>query len=89
MEKISIRVTGKVQGVFFRHESRKIAETLDITGFVRNEPDGSVFIEAEGEREALLKLLLFTKTGPRYAKVERVEPLWGVGAGGHKSFSIQ
>ncbi len=89
MESLSIRITGKVQGVFFRHESKKIAEGLGITGIVRNEKDGSVFIEAEGEREALDKLLLWAKTGPRYAKVEKVEPMWGVGAGGHKGFLIQ
>lgn len=89
LEVVTIKVRGRVQGVFYRHETKKIAETLGITGFVRNERDGSVFIEAEGDRESLEKLLMWAKTGPRFAKVDSVEPLWGVGTRGQKGFTIQ
>lgn len=47
----SITFTGRVQGVGFRATTRSIAEGHDVTGFVRNEHDGSVFCVAEGERD--------------------------------------
>lgn len=47
----TITFTGRVQGVGFRATTRSIAEGFAITGFVRNEPDGSVLCVAEGERE--------------------------------------
>ena len=43
-----ITVQGKVQGVWFRDSTMKEAKRLGINGFVRNEPDGSVYVEAEG-----------------------------------------
>ncbi|MHA1281052.1 MAG: acylphosphatase [Promethearchaeota archaeon] len=73
MERIKIKVFGYVQGVFFRYTTRKFARKLGLTGFVKNMPDGSVYIEAEGPKEDLLKLLEFAKKGPKHAKVERVE----------------
>ncbi|MFX1324478.1 MAG: acylphosphatase [Promethearchaeota archaeon] len=71
--RIIIKVYGLVQGVFFRYTTRKIARKLGLTGYVKNLPDGSVFIEAEGPKDSLLELLKFSKTGPRNARVERVE----------------
>ena len=73
MKRIIIKVYGFVQGVFFRYTTRKVARKLGLTGFVKNMPDGSVYIEAEGSEDKLLKLLEFAKKGPRYARVERVE----------------
>ncbi|MGQ4873023.1 MAG: acylphosphatase [Promethearchaeia archaeon] len=73
MERIKIKVFGYVQGVFFRYTTRKFARKLGLTGFVKNMPDGSVYIEAEGPKEDLLKLLEFAKKGPKHAKVERIE----------------
>ncbi|MDX1535872.1 MAG: acylphosphatase [Candidatus Spechtbacterales bacterium] len=70
---INIKVTGRVQGVFFRHSTRKKAESLDIKGFVKNEPDGSVYIEAEGEPSALEDFISWVKEGPRAARVDNVQ----------------
>ena len=50
---LSIRVTGKVQGVFFRASTREEAQRLGLCGWVRNEADGSVRIEAEGDEPLL------------------------------------
>jgi acylphosphatase len=68
-----IRVTGKVQGVFFRASTKTEADKYNINGFVRNEDDGSVYIEAEGEMENLQAFTAWCKHGPRMAQVERCE----------------
>lgn len=65
-----IRVEGKVQGVFFRASTQDKAEALGILGWVKNEPDGSVSIEAEGPEEALKEFVSWCRQGPTYAKVE-------------------
>ncbi len=67
-----ITVTGRVQGVFFRASTRLQAEALGLTGWVRNEPDGSVAIFAEGPRAALDTLEEWCHHGPPAARVERV-----------------
>ena len=55
MKHLSIRVSGKVQGVFFRASTKDRADELHIKGTVGNNADGSVSIEAEGEDENLIK----------------------------------
>ena len=69
----AIRVYGTVQGVFFRQSTQEKAQELGLTGFVRNEPDGSVYLEAEGEAEALQQLEKWCHQGPRMALVSKVE----------------
>jgi acylphosphatase len=73
MKKLIITVSGLVQGVFFRYTTRKVARKLGLKGYVKNMPNGTVYIEAEGEEEQLNQLLKFTYTGPPHAKVENVE----------------
>lgn len=71
--RIIIKVSGLVQGVFFRYTTRKVARKLNLSGYVKNMPDGSVFIEAEGPEDKLNELLKFSKVGPKSARVDRVE----------------
>lgn len=66
------RVTGRVQGVFFRDSTRRTAQQLGITGFAKNETDGSVLVLACGPQAALDQLAEWLKSGPRLASVERV-----------------
>ena len=73
VSKIKIKVFGYVQGVFFRYTTRKVARKLGLTGFVKNLPDGTVYIEAEGPHDILIELLDFSKRGPKNAQVEKVE----------------
>ena len=68
-----IIVKGKVQGVFFRKYTRIMANRLDIKGFVRNEPDNSVFIEACGESDNLEKFIQWCHKGPDNSFVEKVD----------------
>jgi acylphosphatase len=73
MKHLNIRVTGRVQGVFFRASARDIARGLGLRGFVCNEPEGSVYIEAEGKEKALSQFVEWCKKGPPHADVSGVE----------------
>lgn len=70
---VKLYVYGKVQGVGFRYYTHKKAKELSITGFVKNLPDGSVYIEAEGEFNSLENLICWCGTGPSWARVVKVE----------------
>lgn len=72
-ESVSIRVIGRVQGVWFRVSAKEKADALGITGFVRNADDGSVYIEAEGDEVAVRAFIEWCHTGPRHAVVENVD----------------
>ncbi len=72
-KRVVIKVYGRVQGVFFRQTTRKVARRLGLTGRVRNESDGSVYIEAEGPEHKLKELIEFSKKGPELAHVDRIE----------------
>ena len=67
-----IRVAGRVQGVGFRFETKRMARVYGLKGFVKNLPDGSVLIEAEGEEEQLRNFILWCKKGPAHARVDEV-----------------
>ena len=70
---ISLRITGKVQGVFFRASTKEEADKYFIKGLVRNERDGSVYIEAEGEEDVLKTFTEWCRRGPRTAIVDHCE----------------
>jgi len=67
-----VRVEGRVQGVFFRDSCRAEAEARGVTGWVVNEPDGSVSAHLEGDPEAVAAVVAWCHEGPRHASVERV-----------------
>lgn len=66
-------VTGRVQGVGFRWSTRREAERLGLSGWVRNLPDGRVEARVEGEPEALDAMLAWIERGPVGARVDGVE----------------
>lgn len=66
-------VTGQVQGVSFRYHAERQAQQRDLTGWVRNEPDGSVRLEVQGADEDVADFLRWVHTGPPQADVEHVE----------------
>ncbi|VAW26210.1 Acylphosphate phosphohydrolase, putative [hydrothermal vent metagenome] len=70
---IILHVFGRVQGVGYRYYAQKKADETGISGFVRNRPDGSVYIEAEGSQEALEAFTHWCEEGPAWARVSRVE----------------
>ena len=67
------RVTGNVQGVGFRWFVRERARSLDLAGWVRNDPDGSVVLVAAGTADALTQLEAAVRVGPSGARVDHVE----------------
>ena len=69
----SIRVTGRVQGVFFRAWTKQQADQLGVTGWVRNLPDGAVEALVQGEETAVAEMIARLHSGPPAATVERVQ----------------
>lgn len=69
-------ISGRVQGVFFRAETRDRARSLGLGGWVRNNPDGTVEAVFEGERERIESMLEWCRRGPSLAGVEDVEAAW-------------
>ena len=72
IEATDIVVTGRVQGVFYRAGMREQAERLEVTGWVRNEPDGSVRAHLEGSPAAISELLDWCASGTPSAQVDEV-----------------
>ena len=72
IEAADVVVTGRVQGVFYRAGMREQAERLDVAGWVRNEPDGSVRAHLEGAPAAVSELLEWCASGTPAAQVEDV-----------------
>jgi acylphosphatase len=84
----TIVVSGSVQGVFFRASTKEKADSLNIAGLVRNEPDGSVYIEAEGEEDLLQEFTRWCRKGPARAHVQKADVKENVPKG-HSGFVIQ
>ena len=72
MKAVQARVVGRVQGVSFRWYAQEQARSLGVTGWVRNEPDGSVLLHAEGDPDAVDALVDWCRTGPSTARVSDV-----------------
>ncbi|MBS1594517.1 MAG: acylphosphatase [Bacteroidetes bacterium] len=88
MTNLRVTVSGKVQGVFFRANVKKVADVLGVYGWVRNERNGSVSLEAEGPEEMVFKLVDYCHHGPDTAVVEKVSITGGVIVG-YDSFEIR
>lgn len=69
-------VQGKVQGVFFRENTKQKAQELGLTGWVKNTDEGAVEAVFEGEKEKVSEIVEWLKNGPPLAKVENVEIEW-------------
>ncbi|MEM2873522.1 MAG: acylphosphatase [Nitrososphaerales archaeon] len=83
-----VYISGFVQGVFFRSNTRKMALKLGLKGWVRNLCDGRVEAIFEGDRDKVLEILLWCKTGPPNAQVENVDIEWEKYKGNFKNFEI-
>ncbi|MFP4059082.1 MAG: acylphosphatase [Bacteroidota bacterium] len=69
---LNITISGRVQGVGFRFSAREKARNLGLRGFVKNNYDGSVYIEAEGEPNNVREYVYWCNHGPSSARVEKV-----------------
>jgi len=87
VERFTAHVQGRVQGVGFRAFVVARARSLRLAGSVRNLPGGDVWVEAEGSRETLERLLAEIRQGPPAARVSAVLVTWGEPIGS-KGFEI-
>ena len=69
-------IRGRVQGVFFRAETRDRARSLGLAGWVRNVPDGTVEAVFEGDRERIAWMIAWSRRGPDLAEVDDVDVVW-------------
>lgn len=69
----NIKIRGEVQRVSYRFNAQAKAHQFDLTGFVKNMPDGSVYTEVEGTEENINLFIEWCYTGPRLAKVTEVK----------------
>jgi len=83
-----IFVSGRVQGVFFRVETRDETTKRNVTGWVRNTSGGRVEAVFEGEREDVEKMIDFCRSGPPGARVTKIDVQWKEYTGEFKSFKI-
>jgi acylphosphatase len=89
MKRLHLRITGQVQGVFFRVHAQEEAQRLGLNGWVRNRADGSVEAVAEGPEDALRQLAAWCQRGSPGSMVEEVEEDWGEATGEHAGFMIR
>ena len=70
---VNITIFGKVQGVGFRYHTRKSAQRFEVNGFVKNQVNGTVYVEVEGDELAVDLFCEWCKSGPDWARVDRID----------------
>ena len=88
MQRVEVRITGRVQGVGFRQFAHDRARRLGLKGWVRNERDGSVRAVAEGDEHAIDQWLQAVGSGPPLARVDDVDVRRETASGMFRSFEI-
>ncbi|MCX7832528.1 MAG: acylphosphatase [Actinobacteria bacterium] len=76
MRRAHIFISGKVQGVWFRSSTKRVAEELGLSGWARNLPDGRVEAVFEGDEEKINKAIEWCRIGPPNARVEKVDVIY-------------
>jgi len=88
-KRLHLIIRGKVQGVFFRDNTRRRATSLEITGWIRNNSDGTVEAVFEGPEEKLKEILKICEQSPGSSQVDKVEKNWEVFTGEFNQFEIR
>lgn len=89
MQRLHLIIHGRVQGVCFRATAAEVAHRLQLTGWVRNLPAGTVELVAEGNRSQMAQLLDWCRHGPPSAHVTHVEETWQTATGEFPQFVIR
>jgi len=87
--RVRLKITGRVQGVYYRAAALQRAQTLGLTGWVMNCPDGSVQAIAEGPRLKLDEFIAWCHRGPSEARVAQVEVNWEAAENTFRGFTIR
>jgi acylphosphatase len=88
-KRLTLRIKGRVQGVFYRQSAKEEAERLGLTGWVKNLPDGDVLALAEGDPERLQRFVAWCQRGPPMAQVADVQVEEGAATGALSRFSVE
>ncbi|SHI81149.1 acylphosphatase [Malonomonas rubra DSM 5091] len=83
-----VRVTGRVQGVWFRQSTKQTADRYAVAGWVRNNPDFSVSAIFEGDEPAVKTVVEWCRQGPQMAQVDDVDVEWQSATGEFDQFSV-
>lgn len=91
MEKVRAHafISGRVQGVFYRAWTRKVATSLGLTGWARNLSDGRVEVLFEGSKKDIEEMIRRAKKGPNTSGVENIVVSWGKATGKYADFEIK
>jgi acylphosphatase len=89
MQRLHVRVRGRVQGVYYRASTQEVAVRLGLCGWVRNCDDGSVELVAEGPLERLEQLLEWCRRGPPAARVDACESNVSSASGEFHEFGVR
>lgn len=89
MKRVHVTITGRVQGVAFRAKTRSEAIRNNVSGWVRNLPDGRVEAVFEGKNEDVDRVVAWCRTGPSLAEVTHVEMREEAYTGAFTDFSIR
>ncbi len=73
MRNVTIRINGRVQGVGFRYHTMQVALANNISGFIKNMNDGSVYIEARGPDDEIELFIEWCRNGPKWAFIESIQ----------------
>ncbi|MBI5152679.1 acylphosphatase [Candidatus Peregrinibacteria bacterium] len=76
MKQAMLKISGRVQGVFFRAETQEKALSLGLTGWVRNNDDATVEVCAQGDEASLARFIKWCEKGPTGARVDKIEKTW-------------
>jgi len=85
-KRLEVHITGNVQGVFFRKYLQEHALSRRITGYAKNNEDGSLSVVFEGDDEELQKVLMFCHMGPPGSQVKKIEKVWKIPTGEFSTF---
>lgn len=88
MKQALLKITGRVQGVFFRATAQKEAERLSLTGYAKNLPDGSVEVLVQGDEEDINSFVDWCLEGPAPCSVSDIKKTWGDLQDLHPGFKI-
>ncbi|NNF98500.1 MAG: acylphosphatase [Desulfobacteraceae bacterium] len=69
-------ITGRVQGVFYRAETKRASERIGVTGWVRNRPDGSVEAVLQGSEDGVNRTIDWCQKGSPHSRVEKIDISW-------------
>jgi acylphosphatase len=89
MRRLTANITGRVQGVSFRYYTAREARRIGVSGWVKNEANGSVSVVAEGDQAALEELLEFLERGSPSALVYDVHANWSAASGEFDRFEVR